>query len=147
MEKNKFDFSKFSIDPHAEKLEKPWGWEIHWAKESGYVGKFLHINKGKRSSLQYHDQKTETQILLSGKVTYWLDNNQGELTPIDMEIGKGYIVVPFQRHRMEALEDSEIVEVSTPESGTTFRLEDDYHRDNETESTRNEPGRGWKNER
>lgn len=144
MEKNQFDYSKFSIDPHADKLEKPWGWEIHWAKEPGYVGKFLHLNKGKRFSLQYHDQKIETQILLSGKVTYWLDNNQGELTPINMEIGKGYTVVPFQRHRMEAIEDSEIVEISTPESGTTFRLDDDYHRDDETEQVRSEPGRGWK---
>ncbi|MDP2671699.1 MAG: cupin [bacterium] len=144
MEKNQFDASQFSIEPHAEKLEKPWGWEVHWAKEPGYVGKFLHLNKGKRFSLQYHDKKEETQILLSGKVRYWLDNNQGELVPIDMEIGKGYTVKPLQRHRMEALEDSELVEVSLPESGTTYRLDDDYNRSNETEEVRNQPGRGWK---
>lgn len=144
MEKNQFDASKFKVDPQAEKLEKPWGWEIHWAKEPGYVGKFLHIDKGKRLSLQYHDQKIETQVLLSGEVTYWLDNDQGELKPIDMEVGKGYTVVPFQRHRLEAIEDSEIVEVSTPESGTTFRVEDDYHRTDETEELRKEPNRGWK---
>lgn len=143
MEKNQFDYSKFKIDPHAEKINKPWGWEIHWAKEPDYVGKFLHINKGKRFSLQYHDQKIETQILISGKVTYWLDNDQGELTSVNMEIGKGYTVVPFQRHRMEAFEDSEIVEVSTSEKGTTYRLEDDYNRTDETEKIRKEPNRGW----
>ncbi len=60
-----------------------------------------------------------------------------------MEFGKGYTIVPFQCHRFEALEDSDIIEVSTAEKGTTFRLEDDYSRSDETEQIRKQPGRGW----
>lgn len=144
MEKSQFDSSKFSIEPHAERLEKPWGWEIHWAKTSEYVGKLIHLNKGKKVSLQYHDSKSESHFLISGKVKYYADDNSGNYTSFEMEFGKGYTVVPFQRHRFEALEDSDIIEVSTPERGTTFRLEDDFARNDETEEIRNQPGRGWK---
>ncbi|HEY4694518.1 MAG TPA: cupin [Candidatus Nanoarchaeia archaeon] len=144
MEKNQFDASNFTIDGKAEQVDKPWGWEIHWAKTPEYVGKLLHIKQGKRLSLQYHDQKTESEFLIKGKVTLWLDNLEGEYTPVEMEIGKGYTIVPFQRHRFEAQEDSEIIEVSTPEKGTTYRLEDDFKRPDETEELRSQPGRGWK---
>lgn len=143
MEKNKFDSSDFSIQGKAEKVVKPWGYEIHWAVTPEYTGKLIHINKGKRLSLQYHDQKKETQLLLSGKVTVWMDNEQGNYVPVDMEIGRGYTIVPHQRHRLEAKEDSDIIEVSTPEKGTTFRLEDDFARSDETEEVRKQPGRGW----
>jgi len=143
MEKNQFDSSKFSIEPQATRVEKPWGYEIHWAQTPDYVGKFIHLNKGKRFSLQYHDEKLETQMLISGKARYYLDNNQGEYVSVDMEIGKGYTIQPFQRHRVEAIEDCDIVEVSTLEKGTTFRLDDDYKRPDETEEIRKEPNRGW----
>lgn len=143
MEKNQFDTSKFSIMPIAEKLDKPWGYEIHWTKDQNYVGKLLHINKGKRLSLQYHDQKAESEFLIRGKVNLWIDDPQGSFVAVEMEMGKGYQVVPFQRHRFEALEDSDIIEVSTPETGTTFRLEDDYGRSDETPQVRDEPNRGW----
>lgn len=144
MEKNQFDTSKFSLNPLAEKLDKPWGYEVHWTKNQSYVGKLLHINKGKRLSLQYHDQKAESEFLIKGKVNLWVDNPEGEFVTVDMELGKGYQIVPFQRHRFEALEDSDIIEVSTSEIGTTFRLEDDYGRADETPEVRDEPNRGWK---
>ena len=60
-----------------------------------------------------------------------------------MEIGKGYSNVPGQRHRLVAVEDSEFVEASTPETGTTYRLEDDHGRGHETEIIRGQPDRGW----
>jgi len=144
MEKSQFDAKNFSTEGKVERLEKPWGYELHWARTPEYAGKLIHIDKGKRISLQYHDQKMESHFLLKGKVTYWMDDASGEYVPIDMEIGKGYAIVPFQRHRFEAHEDSDIVEVSTPEKGTTFRPEDDFNRGNETEEVRKEPGRGWK---
>lgn len=143
MDKNKFDATKFSVQPFVNKVEKPWGYEIHWAQTPEYTGKIIHINKGKRLSLQYHDQKMETQCLLNGKVVCWLDNQEGEYVPVEMELGKGYTVVPFQRHRLEAIEDADVLEVSSPESGTTFRLEDDYKRPDETEELRKAPDRGW----
>jgi mannose-6-phosphate isomerase-like protein (cupin superfamily) len=143
MEKSKFDFSKFSIEGHSIKLEKPWGWEIHWASTPEYVGKLIHLEKGKKVSLQYHDNKNESHLLISGKVKYYADDNNGEYTSFDMEKGVGYTVVSFQRHRFEALEDSDIIEVSTPEKGTTYRLEDDYSRTDETEEIRKQPRRGW----
>ncbi|HSX57935.1 MAG TPA: hypothetical protein VLE47_01525 [Candidatus Saccharimonadales bacterium] len=143
MEKSKFDFSKFSIEGHSEKLEKPWGYELHWTKDQPYVGKLLHINKGTKLSLQYHDQKQETEFLIKGSVKLWIDDENGEFVSVDMETGVGYQIAPFQRHRFEALEDSDIIEVSTPEKGTTYRLEDDYNRSDETEEVRREPNRGW----
>lgn len=144
MEKNKFDSSKFTTQGHAEKVIKPWGYELHWAVTPDYTGKIIHLNKGMRVSLQYHDNKSESHLLISGRVKYFADDQNGEYTDFEMEFNKGYTIVPFQRHRFEALEDSDIIEVSTPEKGITFRIEDDYSRTNETEEIRKQPGRGWK---
>ena len=60
-----------------------------------------------------------------------------------MELQKGYTITPPQKHRIEAIEDSSIFEVSSPESGTTFRLEDDSARPDETEDVRSKKNRGW----
>jgi mannose-6-phosphate isomerase len=144
MEKSQFDTSKFKIGEEVKKVDKPWGYEIHWAQTDDYTGKIIHINKGKRLSLQYHDKKEETEMLLSGRATIWMDNEEGEYTPIEMREGYSYHIAPLQRHRLEALEDSDVVEVSTPEKGTTFRLDDDFQRGDETEKIREQPGRGWK---
>jgi mannose-6-phosphate isomerase len=141
MDQNNFEHELFGTIPHVERVEKPWGYELHWAKTDTYVGKILHINKGKRYSLQYHDAKRETQMLLTGKVLLWIDDEKGNYGSVEMEPGKGYDVVPFQRHRLEALEDSDVVEVSTIELGTTYRLEDDTNRVDETEEVRSRPGR------
>ena len=61
-----------------------------------------------------------------------------------MELQKGYTVLPFQKHRIEAIEDSFFLEASSPETGTTVRLEDDYKRPDETEEVRSQKNRGWK---
>lgn len=129
---------RFSADqpPPARRVEKPWGWELLWAETPNYVGKILHISAGKRLSLQYHDQKLETQYLMQGRVVLLLEHDDGSLREVPMEPGKGYTIYPFQRHRLIALEDSDIVEVSTPETGMTYRLDDDYQRPDETEAMR-----------
>lgn len=140
----KFNLKKFSNTPLAEKIEKPWGWEIIWTPPRiPYVGKLIFIKKGHRLSLQYHDKKHETQLLLSGRVGRISDNQKGELVEIEMKENKGYEILPGQRHRLFALSNSLVVEVSTPEAGTTFRLEDDYGRLDETEKVRKLPHRGW----
>ncbi len=125
-----------SLQPRSRRVEKPWGWEIVWAETPYYVGKVLHIHAGKRLSLQYHDEKLETQLLLFGQALLLLEDERGRLQEIELEPGKGYTIRPFQRHRLIARSEVEIVEVSTPETGTTYRLEDDYHRPHETEAMR-----------
>jgi quercetin dioxygenase-like cupin family protein len=126
-----------AVRPHVRRVEKPWGWEILWAEEAPhYVGKLLHVDAGKRLSLQYHDEKLETQCLLSGRVLLVVEDAEGALQEIEMERGEGYTIHPFQRHRLVAITDAEVVEVSTPETGTTFRLDDDYARPHETEELR-----------
>jgi mannose-6-phosphate isomerase len=131
------------LEPYQRRVEKPWGWEMVWAETDVYTGKLIHVEAGKRLSLQYHDCKLETQCLLSGRALLVLEDASGTLHEIDMRIGEGYTVRPFQTHRLIALLDSEVAEVSTPERGTTVRVEDDFSRLNETESVRALPNRGW----
>ena len=120
----------------SERVEKPWGHELHWARTEHYCGKVLFIRAGCRLSLQYHDQKVESQMLLTGRAVLELEEAGGRLVAIEMQPGHGYTIGPFQRHRIVALEDSSILEVSTPERGVTVRVEDDYGRGDETEHSR-----------
>jgi len=138
-----FDPSTFDITPFAQRLEKPWGYELVFTPpDRPYAGKLLHVRAGKRLSLQYHDQKCETVVLLSGRAQLQVDDGAGELRTLEMTPGAGYSIAPGQRHRLIALEDSELAEASTPEVGTTFRLEDDAGRGHETDDLR-AAERGW----
>jgi len=107
------------------KVEKPWGHEIRWAINNKYLGKILHINKGQRLSLQYHDQKDETIYVLEGTAVVILD----EKTHILSE-GQSLRIQPKQVHRYSAPEDGHVklIEVSTPEINDVVRIEDDYGR-------------------
>jgi mannose-6-phosphate isomerase-like protein (cupin superfamily) len=136
---NIFDKTKFSNSPFAKRIEKPWGYEIHWvAEDKPYMGKVLHINEGKRLSLQVHDQKQESWLLIRGRAKVVWDNKNGELVETELEGGKGYSCSLGQRHRLVGITDCDILEVSTPEVGITYRLEDDYERPDETEKLRKE---------
>lgn len=139
---NKFDKSKFSNSPYVKRVDKPWGYELHWVPEGlSYMGKVLHIDGGKRLSLQAHDKKQETYWLTQGECDLIIDNELGELTTVRLEKGKGYTTNPGQRHRHQAITDCDIIEVSMPEGGVTWRLEDDYKRPDETpEQRRKERG-------
>ncbi len=119
------------------RVPKPWGHELIFTPTSlPYAGKVLHVAAGKRLSLQIHDVKTETLLLLSGSAWLLLEGDSGELWDIEMELGVGYTVAPGRKHRITAISDSMILECSTPETGTTIRLEDDYGRPDETEAAR-----------
>lgn len=132
-----FDPTSFSNKPFALTVPKPWGYEIIFTpQDKPYCGKLLHIAAGKRISLQFHDEKQETIMLLHGKGILLCDNARGELEEIAMEPGKGYSNIPGQRHRLVAIEDCDFIEASTSESGTTYRLEDDMGRTDETEALR-----------
>jgi mannose-6-phosphate isomerase len=135
------DTRRSETSAHQRRIAKPWGFEVLWAETPQYVGKTLYIDAGKRLSLQYHDQKQETQCLVSGRALLILGDDRASLCEIEMEPGKGYTIHPHQLHRLIAIDDAEIVEVSTPEIGTTFRVEDDYARPDETEEVRSRPNR------
>mgnify|MGYP001565502244 CR=1 FL=1 len=127
----------FSTIPFQIRVEKPWGWELILPPFSSPVtGKILHLNSGHRFSLQYHDKKEETLTLVSGQAQLILENETGQFTTIEMESQKGYLIKPLQKHRAKGITDCDILEVSTPEVGNTYRLEDDYNRSIETEEAR-----------
>lgn len=109
------------------RVEKPWGYELHWAKTDRYVGKLIHINKGHALSLQYHNQKDETIFLWAGKMLFEIDVD-GTLTKREMLPGESVHVTPPTIHRMTAIEDCDVFEVSTPELHDVVRLEDRYGR-------------------
>lgn len=128
---------KFDTDPYVRRIEKPWGFELHWVPENRpYMGKIEHINAGARLSLQAHDQKQESWFLKSGRAKIIWDDENGDLVETEMKQGVGYSCAVGQRHRLCGITDCEIIEVSTPEIGTTLRLEDDYNRPDETPDQR-----------
>lgn len=134
---NNVDKTKFNTDGYIRKINKPWGYEIHWVPEGKpYMGKLLHINANAKLSLQVHDQKQESWFLLNGRAKIIWEDNQGNMVETELEQGKGYSCSLGQKHRPVGITDCEILEVSTPEMGTTLRLEDDYKRPNETPEQR-----------
>lgn len=132
-----FDRRDFSNESYVKQVEKPWGYELHWVPEGlPYMGKVLHINAGARLSLQIHDQKQESYFLMSGKAAVLWENNQGEMITTELQPGVGYSTRVGQKHRLIGLTDCDIIEASTPEAGTTWRLDDDYSRPDETPEQR-----------
>jgi mannose-6-phosphate isomerase len=109
------------------RVEKPWGYELHWAKTDRYVGKIIHVNQGHALSLQYHDVKDETIYLWSGKLLFEIEVD-GKLVRTEMRPGDAVHVTPKTVHRMTAIEESDIFEVSTPELQDVVRIEDRYGR-------------------
>lgn len=109
------------------RVEKPWGYELHWAVTDRYVGKVLHINAGHALSLQYHVRKEETVLLWSGRLLYEIQDGD-RLAKHELRPGDRMHVTPGTIHRMTALEDCDIFEVSTPDLDDVVRLEDRYGR-------------------
>ena len=116
----------------AEKtrVDKPWGYEIRWAITDRYLGKILHVNRGEALSLQYHERKDEWLLVTKGSVDLEVGGLDGELVTHRMREGDTVHMAPRTRHRITAIEDSDIFEVSTPESEDVVRLEDRYGRVN-----------------
>lgn len=132
-----FDSSSFSTESYVRRVEKPWGYELHWVpKEAPYLGKLLHINAGARLSLQAHDQKQESWFLIHGRAAVVWENAQGEMIETELQPGVGYSTKVGQKHRLKGISEADVIEVSTPEAGTTWRLEDDYSRPDETPEQR-----------
>lgn len=111
----------------ARRVEKPWGYEIIWAETPKYVGKVLHISAGHRLSRQYHRVKEETLRVLSGKMDLEVGPDDARVV-LTMTAGDVFHVKPTTIHRMIAVEDTDVLEVSTPELDDVVRLEDVYGR-------------------
>ena len=132
-----FDASKFTQGSYVRRIEKPWGYELHWVPEGmPYMGKILHINAGSRLSLQVHDTKQESYFMMNGSAKVIWENVAGELIETELQPGKGYTTIVGQKHRLCGVTDCDIIEVSTPEAGLTWRLDDDYSRPDETPEQR-----------
>jgi mannose-6-phosphate isomerase len=111
------------------RVPKPWGEELIWALTDRYCGKVITIETGRRLSLQYHEQKDEAILVTAGRLRLILEDDLGhdvvsELGPCD----SAHVPVG-RRHRYEAIERVELVEVSTPELGDVVRVEDDFGRE------------------
>ena len=133
-----FDPSNFDINPYVKRVEKPWGYELNWVPaDAPYMGKVLHVDEGKRLSLQVHDAKQESWFIIGGNGAVIWENNMGELVETQLQPGVGYSTKIGQKHRLKGLEGGcDIIEVSTPEKGTTWRLDDDFARPDETPEQR-----------
>lgn len=114
--------------PSVEVKQKPWGREIWFAQTEQYAGKILELKKGHRYSLQYHEKKIETQYVIRGKVKFTVGPDQDHLEEKILNPGEAVHIDTGVIHRAEALEDSEIFEVSTAHLDDVIKLEDDYGR-------------------
>ncbi len=136
--KKTIDSGNFSAATTSKHVAKPWGYEIHFTPKSlPYVGKILHIDQDKRISLQAHETKTESWYLASGNINLILEDDAGNLTREPMQPNRGYTCLPGEIHRLiGGSGGGEVFEVSSPEQGRTFRLEDDYNRSTENTSNK-----------
>jgi mannose-6-phosphate isomerase len=136
--------SGFTKDGFVKRTDKPWGYELYLiGDDERYMFKIMHINEGCRQSLQAHDSKTETWLVIKGRAAVLIELPDGTMVQEELKPETGYTTKIGQRHRLIGLTDCDIAEASTPEDGTTWRLEDDYARPDETEEVRADPNRGW----
>jgi mannose-6-phosphate isomerase len=118
----------------ARKVEKPWGWELIWAVTEQYVGKVLFVKAGESLSLQFHNEKDESWYIESGRAELELgDVGQTVLNKEIVGQGASFRYRPGTVHRVTALEDTTILEVSTPHLDDVVRLEDRYGREGTSE--------------
>jgi mannose-6-phosphate isomerase-like protein (cupin superfamily) len=112
----------------ARRVDKPWGHEEIFAETERYVGKILWVRGGEALSLQYHERKEETLRVLAGRLELSIGPDPGRLESLTLEAGAVFHIAPGTLHRMVALSDCSLLEVSTPELDDVVRLEDRYGR-------------------
>ena len=109
-------------------VSKPWGKEIWLELNDKYCYKRIYINAGTRTSYQYHENKLETNYIIDGEAEVWLENDSGEVEIKKMKKDDFFTVIPPRKHRVIALTDIILQEVSTPEVDDVIRIEDDSDR-------------------
>lgn len=114
----------------ARHVDKPWGYELIWSETPFYTGKKIHVNAGKRLSLQYHNTKRESVFVLSGTLLLHLGEG-GSARVLTLQEGESYDIPALEIHRFEAPADGDvdIIEVATPEVDDVVRIQDDYARE------------------
>ena len=117
-----------------KRIDKPWGHELWYAVTDRYVGKILHVRQGHRLSLQYHENKDESAYLLRGRILLTKGPTAEDLSTTELGPGAVWRNEPGTLHTIEAVEDADVLEVSTPEVDDVVRLEDDYGRAETTPS-------------
>lgn len=113
-------------------VPKPWGSELWFAHTDLYAGKILRVRAGCRLSVQFHEEKDETSYVLSGRVIVSQGDSAETMTTEELGPGDSWRNSPLVVHTLEAVEDAEIIEVSTPQLEDVVRLEDRYGRMTET---------------
>ena len=114
--------------PGSGRVDKPWGYELHWAVTDRYLGKLLHVDKGHSLSLQYHVQKDECIYVESGLLDVQLEDENGEMHTHRLGPGMSAHIRPGRKHRFIAIEDTDLFEASSPEIDDVVRIEDIYGR-------------------
>jgi mannose-6-phosphate isomerase len=109
-------------------VEKPWGHEVWWAHTDRYAGKLLIVKAGHKLSVQFHHKKDETSYLLSGRMKLWQGPSAEEMSEREVGPGTSWRNRPGVVHTIEAIEDSTVLEVSTPELDDVVRVSDRYGR-------------------
>jgi mannose-6-phosphate isomerase len=109
-------------------VSKPWGSELWFAHTDRYAGKILRVRAGCRLSVQFHEEKDETSYVLSGRVIVSQGDSADQLTARELGPGESWRNQPRTVHTLEAVEDAEIIEVSTPQLEDVVRLADRYGR-------------------
>ena len=117
-----------TVKLQARVVDKPWGHEEVFAETSSYVGKILFIRKGEALSLQYHEVKEETLRVLDGELELVMGRDPDSLESHRLESGAVFHVTPGTLHRMIAVSDCRLLEVSTNHLDDVVRLEDRYGR-------------------
>jgi mannose-6-phosphate isomerase len=111
------------------RVDKPWGHELIWVLTDRYCGKVIAINAGRRLSLQYHERKDESVYVMRGRLRLHVEDDAGAMTIRELGPGESARVPVGRRHRFEAVDDVELIEISTPELDDVVRVEDDYGRE------------------
>jgi mannose-6-phosphate isomerase-like protein (cupin superfamily) len=112
-----------------QRVEKPWGYELIWALTDVYCGKILFVRAGEALSLQYHESKDESWYVREGRAELELASaGGGDRRRLEIGPGDCFRFRPGTVHRVRALEDTLILEVSTPQIDDVVRLQDDYGR-------------------
>ncbi len=117
---------RFASD--VERVEKPWGYEIVFARTERYCGKVLVVRQGEQLSLQFHREKDEVMYVQEGRIELEIGDPGGHLETEVVGPGHAFRFAPGTVHRWRALEDSIVLEASTPELDDVVRLEDQYGR-------------------
>ena len=124
---NVVNLDRWAVDPR--RVEKPWGWELIWAETDHYVGKILFVKAGESLSLQFHRVKDEAWYVQSGRAKIELGKAGEAVLSEEIVAAPAYFrFEPGTVHRVTALDDTTVVEVSTPELDDVVRLEDRYGR-------------------